>query len=108
MSLFSDLAKVREAQLNAAISRHQVGVPAAALLARGRQHPLTTVGLAAGSGFVLGSLNVHPLRVPGLGALLSGGLSEGVSLVTRLITDFGAAGLGAAAADMFGEEDRNP
>lgn len=96
MSVFEQNARVQAARLRVRAARHEVSAPAAALLARGREYPLTTVGAAAGAGFVLGSLNVHPLRVPGLAPLLGGGLAEAVAYGTRLIAELGA-GLGAAA-----------
>jgi len=92
MSLFRQIGKVRAAQARVAAHRAELATPAAALLARGHRHALTTMGAAAGAGFVLGSLNVHPLRVPGLGALLSGGLAEAVAQGTRLIAELGATG----------------
>jgi hypothetical protein len=92
MSLFGQIGKVRAAQARVAAHRAELATPAAALLARGHRHPLATVGAAAGAGFVLGRLNVHPLRVPGLGALLSGGLAEAVAHGTRLIAELGAVG----------------
>lgn len=97
MKVFDKLAKVKLAQLQMKAARQDVATPMASLLDRGHQHPLTTVGLAAGAGFVLGSLNVSALRVPGLGPLLSGGMAEAVSMGTRLITELGTAGLAAAA-----------
>ena len=96
MSVFDQFAKVQAAQLRMSAARHELTTPAAALLARGHAHPLTTVGVAAGAGFVLGSLNVHPLRVPGVGPLLSGGLADAVAFGTRMIAELGAAGLAGA------------
>ncbi|EIM03178.1 hypothetical protein LRK24_00270 [Rhodanobacter denitrificans] len=98
MSMFDRVAKVRAAQLRMRTARHALTTPAAALLVRGRAHPLTTVGAAAGAGFVLGSLGVHPLRVPGLGPLLGGGLAEVVAHGVRLVAELGAMAPGAAAA----------
>lgn len=80
---------VREAQARAQAARVELAVPAAALLARGHRYPLGTVGAAAGAGFVMGRLDVHPLRVPGLGTLLSGGLAEVVAHATRLLAELG-------------------
>lgn len=88
MSVFDRLAEVKAARLRMRVARYELTTPAAALLARGRKHPLTTVGVAAGAGVVLGTLNVHPLRVPGLGSLLGGGLAEVVAQGTRLIAEF--------------------
>lgn len=92
MKLFREMTRVRVAQAQVAAHRAELATPAAALLARGHRYPLATVGAAAGAGFVLGRLNVHPLRVPGLGALLSGGFAEVVAHGTRLLAELGAAG----------------
>ncbi|TAL82670.1 MAG: hypothetical protein EPN74_16425 [Rhodanobacter sp.] len=97
MKIFRRLASVRAAQARARLARHALNPPAAALLTRSREHPLATVGTAAGAGFALGSLNVHPLRVPGLGALFGGGLAEALAFGMRLIAELGAVGLGAAS-----------
>jgi hypothetical protein len=97
MGMVAQVAEVKLAQARVALARHRVGQPASALLARGRAHPLGTVGVSAAVGFVLGRLNVHPLRLPGLSALLGGGLSELVTLGSRMIAELGVAGLGAAA-----------
>lgn len=102
MSVLKQNARVQAARLRVRAARHELSTPAAALLARGREYPLATVGAAAGAGFVLGSLNVHPLRVPGLVPLLGGGLAEAVAHGARLIAELGAMGLGPAAA---GESD---
>lgn len=108
MSMWTQVAKVKLAQAQMAQARHSVGVPASALLARGRAHPLGTVGVSAATGFVLGRLNVHPLRLPGLGALLGGGLSELVTIGSRMIAELGVAGLGAAVADHATESHADP
>jgi uncharacterized membrane protein YfcA len=89
MSLFKQMKRVRNARERVATHRNEVSVPAAALLERGYRHPLTTVGTAAGAGFVLGALGVGPLRVPGLASMLSGGLAEIVAQGTRLIAEMG-------------------
>ncbi len=99
MNIFDHVAKVNAAQARMGAARRELSTPAAALLVRSHRHPLTTVGAAAGAGFVLGSFNVHPLRVPGLGPLLSGGLAEAVAFGTRLITELGTAGLGGVDRD---------
>lgn len=90
MGLFEQGAKVRLAEARMVAARAGVAAPASALLVRGKQHPLTTVSAAAGAGFVLGRLNLHPLRIPGLGALLSGGMAEMVAMGARLIAEMGA------------------
>ncbi|WP_254063253.1 hypothetical protein [Rhodanobacter sp. L36] len=89
MSIFDRIGKVKAAQARMALARHELSTPTAALLARGHAHPLTTVGAAAGAGFVLGKLNVHPLRIPGLGSLLGGGLAEAVAYGTKLVAELG-------------------
>jgi hypothetical protein len=91
MNIFQRVARVRAAHVRMRAARLAVSPPAAALLARGKRHPLGTVGAAAGAGFVLGRLNVHPLRIPGFGALLGGGLAEAVAYGTRLIAELGPA-----------------
>ncbi|WP_199097857.1 hypothetical protein [Dyella sp. ASV21] len=88
MSLLKQRHAVRMAQSRVQSARHAVAEPAQALLSRGERNPLTTVGLAAGAGFVLGKLNVHPLRVPGLGALLSGTAAEIVGQAVNLVAEF--------------------
>jgi hypothetical protein len=64
MSVFKKIENVKKARERVAAHRDELATPAAALLQRGYRHPLTTVGTAAGAGFVLGSLGVGPLRVP--------------------------------------------
>jgi hypothetical protein len=100
MSIFKKVAKVREAQARMNLARESITEPASALLARGERYPLITVGAAAGAGVVLGRLNVHPLRVPGLGPLLSGTVAEVVAQATRMIAEFAShAGDGPAGDD---------
>lgn len=104
MSVMKQVAKVREAQLRMSAVRHELSTPAAALLVRGHEYPLTTVGVAAGAGFVLGSLNVHPMRVPGVGSLLGGGLAEAVAYGTRLVAELGAGGFDRHASSAHADE----
>jgi hypothetical protein len=105
MNLFAQLAKVRAARSEMALARLEMSVPAAALFERGKENPLTTVGAAAGAGFVLGTLNVHPLRVPGMSSLLGGGLAEIMSHGTQLISELGAFGLGSMKSDDKSRDD---
>ena len=93
MSVFKQWAKVRAAQSRMAMVRRQVSEPASALLTRAHEHPLTAMGIAAGSGFALGSLNVHPLRVPGMASLLSGGLGTAVVHGSQWLAELAALGL---------------
>ncbi|MFA6232124.1 MAG: hypothetical protein WC617_18445 [Rhodanobacter sp.] len=74
-------------------ARQALQQPAAALLVRGHRYPLATASTAAGAGFVLGSLNVHPLRVPGVSSLLGGGLADAAAYAVRLIAELGLAGM---------------
>jgi hypothetical protein len=106
MNVFDQLARVRVAQLRMSAARQDLSTPAAALLTRGHRYPLTTVGVAAGAGFALGSLDVHPLRVPGLGALLDGGLAEVVTHGARLLAELGM-GHFAAGGDRAGHDDQD-
>jgi len=92
MSMFKQLQAVRTARADVVDARQRLAEPAGALLARGRQYPLSTVGVAAGLGFALGQMNVHPLRVPGLGALLSGSAAELVMQAARLVREFSEGG----------------
>lgn len=89
MGLFKQLERVRKARERVAIHRNEVATPAATLLARGHRHPLTTVGAAAGAGFVLGSFGVGALRVPGMASAISTGLADIVAHGTRLIAELG-------------------
>jgi hypothetical protein len=89
MSLFKQLERVRKARDRVAIHRNEVATPAAALLARGHRHPLTTVGAAAGAGFMLGTLGVGALRVPGMASMISTGIADIVAHGTRLIAELG-------------------
>ena len=95
MSIFRRLAEVRRAQQRVAAARGEWDGVATVLLARSTAHPLTMVGVATGAGAVLGGLHVRPLRVPVLGALLSGGVADSVAFVMRLFVEFGVAGLRA-------------
>jgi hypothetical protein len=90
MNLFRKAAAVGAAEARMAAARREVAQPAAALLARSRAHPLGMVGAAAGAGFVLGRLDVHPLRIPGLGSALSGGVAELAAQVVSLAAELGA------------------
>jgi hypothetical protein len=88
MGIVKQLAQVRAAQADMVVARERVGVSATALLARGYAYPLTSMGVAAGAGLAMGSLDVHPLRIPGLATLLSGGVADlaaqAISLVAEL------------------------
>jgi len=95
MSLLKQIGKVRAAQAQVAAHRAELTAPAAALLVRGQRHPLLMLGAAGGAGFVLGSLDASPLRIPGLGTLLRSGLADMVAQGVRLFAELGES----AAAD---------
>lgn len=87
MSLLKQIGRVRAAQAHMAVHREELTVPAAALLVRGQQHPLLMLGAAGGVGFVLGGLDASPLRVPGLGMLLRGGIADVITQGVRLFAE---------------------
>ena len=91
MSMFGQHARVRAAQQRMGEARRAVAAPASALLARGERHPWVVLGVAAGAGFAMGRMNVHPLRLPGMSALLGSLMSE--------LTALGAGFLANAAAE---------
>jgi hypothetical protein len=90
MSMFGQHARVRTAQRRMSQARRAVAVPASALLARGERHPWVILGVAAGAGFVMGRMNVQPLRLPGMGSLLGAVMTE--------VTAIGAAFLARSSA----------
>lgn len=108
MSLFNQMARVQAAQRRVRAARHALAPPAAALLGRGRGHPLTMVGTAVGAGFVLGSLNVHPLRVPGLGSLLGDRLAEAAAHAVRMVAELAAVAVAPVAAAAAQAADDEP
>ena len=100
MNVFKRWARVRKAQLRMATVRRQAGEPASALLARVHAHPLTALGVAVGGGFALGSLNVQPLRVPGLASLLSGGMAGAIAHGSQWLAELATLGLvGSRSSD---------
>lgn len=92
MSLAAQHARVRAAQRRMAQTRAAVAAPASALLARGERHPFATLGIAAGAGFVMGRMDVHPLRIPGLGGLLGGVAAEAAALGASFIAQAADSG----------------
>ncbi|KAG9546826.1 hypothetical protein KCV01_g24215, partial [Aureobasidium melanogenum] len=62
----------------------------------GYEHPLTVLGLAAGSGFLLSNVNINPLSVPGVSSLVAGG---GADLVGKVISIAASSILGDFAGD---------
>ena len=105
MNVFHRMAAVRKAHARAESARLQWHTATNGLLSRGRARPLTVLGVAAGAGLLMGRCNVRLWRIPGLGALLGGGLAEGVTLVTRVISEFGLAGFTGAGGASEDEND---
>lgn len=103
MSLRQQLATVRLAQARVRLARAEVAAPVDALAGRVQRYPLTSVGAAAGVGVALAQFEFHPLRVPGVGGLLSGGMLDLVAHGVRLLAESGlmpgADGADAAADD---------
>ncbi|MBU6246565.1 MAG: hypothetical protein KGN77_02315 [Xanthomonadaceae bacterium] len=97
MSVTRRLAQVRLAQAEVRAARAELDEPAQALLQRVRDHPVVSVGIAAGAGVALGQLDVHPLRVPGIGPLLGSGLLPLVAEGVRLVVENGLDGLAGGA-----------
>lgn len=89
MSLIKHRAAVLAARERVRVSRRELAVPASKLLARGHDYPLTVTAAAAAAGFVLGRLDVHPMRIPGLGAALSGSIADLVAKGTNLLAELG-------------------
>jgi len=90
MTMFGQLARVRAAQQRAREARTAVAVPAADLLARSERHMAAVLGVAVGTGFVLGRMRVPPLRIPGLGRLLGGMVAEIAALGAGFLTQSAA------------------
>ncbi|MDF3983014.1 hypothetical protein P3W24_15685 [Luteibacter sp. PPL201] len=83
MGIFSSMAKVTKARAEVVLAREETVAPAASLIARGYEHPLTVVSVAAGAGFLLGTTRMNPLAVPGVSGLVAGGSAD---IVSRIIS----------------------
>ncbi|MBB3226572.1 hypothetical protein FHW69_001162 [Luteibacter sp. Sphag1AF] len=83
MGILSNMAAVTEARARMAVARVETTEPAAALVAKGYEHPLTVMGMAAGVGFFLSNVKMNPLAVPGVSTLVAGGASD---LVGQLVS----------------------
>jgi hypothetical protein len=91
MNILQRHARVRIAQARMTEARISLERSASTLLARSCAHPLSSLGVAAGAGFVLGRLDLHPLRVPALGSLLGGGIAEAIAQGVRVFADMSGA-----------------
>jgi hypothetical protein len=96
MGIFNSMAKVTKARAEVAIAREQTVQPAAALIAKGYEYPLTVLGIAAGSGVLLSSIKVNPLAVPGVSGLVAGGTAD---IISKVISMAAGSFLGDFAGD---------
>ncbi|NII55542.1 hypothetical protein [Luteibacter sp. SG786] len=105
MSIFKSMAKVTAARARVMAAREETVRPAAALIARGYEHPLTVVGLAAGSGFLLSNIKLNPLAVPGMSGVVAGGVAD---LIARGVSVAAGSFLGEFASDAADVADEAP
>jgi hypothetical protein len=103
MGIFSSMARVTKARAEVAIARQQTVEPAAALIARGYEYPLTVLGIAAGSGVLLSSVKMNPLAVPGVSGLVAGGTADIISKVISMAAGSFLGDLAGGAADVADE-----
>ncbi|QWT19441.1 hypothetical protein KPL74_17050 [Bacillus sp. NP157] len=96
MGIFSSLAKVTAARAQVVAARAETVEPAAALIARGYEHPLTVVGMSAGAGFLLSNIKINPLAVPGVSSLVAGGTAD---IVGKIVSIAAGSFLGEMAGD---------
>jgi hypothetical protein len=82
MTIWRRWTEVRLAQARVARARSVLAAPASTLLHRARHRPLLWVGIAAGSGYLMGRLALRPWRIPGVLALLGG---EALDLSTKVM-----------------------
>jgi len=105
VKVFRRMAAVRAARTDAESARRRWHTAADSLVSRARAHPVAMLGIAAGLGLVMGHGNMRPWRMPGVGALLGGGVAEGVAIAARLIDGFGTATRAAADDVAEGRHD---
>lgn len=105
MSIFKSMAKVTAARARVEAAREETVRPAAALIARGYEHPLTVVGLAAGTGFLLSNIKLNPLAVPGMSGVVAGGVAD---LIARGVSVAAGSFLGDLASDAADVADEVP
>lgn len=95
MTLRAQRRAVRAAQAEVAARRSALAAPAAALVARTRERPLTSLGVVAGIGFVFGNLRWPLPRTFTASTLVRDGVLELAVLLWRTATaqhtDAGAA-----------------
>jgi hypothetical protein len=103
MGIFNSMAKVTKARAEVARARQQTVEPAAALIARGYEYPLTVLGIAAGSGVLLSSVKINPLAVPGVSSLVAGGTADIIGKVISMAAGSLLGDLAGGAADVADE-----
>jgi hypothetical protein len=103
MGIFNSMAKVTKARAEVALARQQTVEPAAALIARGYEYPLTVLGIAAGSGVLLSSVKINPLAVPGVSSLVAGGTADIIGKVISMAAGSLLGDLAGGAADVADE-----
>jgi hypothetical protein len=96
MGILNSMARVTQARAEVAIAREQTVQPAAALIAKGYEYPLTVLGIAAGSGVLMSSIKVNPLAVPGVSGLVAGGTAD---IISKVISMAAGSFLGDFAGD---------
>src|ERR1700750_563538 len=84
MGILQSMAKVTEARARVAVARVETVAAAAGLIARGYEHPLTVLGIAAGSGFLLSKVNISPFSVPGVSSVLAGGSADLIGKIVSI------------------------
>jgi hypothetical protein len=99
MGLFANLAAVRKARSDVDTARKQTVEPAAALIARGYENPLTVVGTAAGVGFLLSGVKLNPLAVPGVSGLVASGSADIIGRIVSIATGSFLGEMATGAAD---------
>lgn len=100
MGIFNSMARVTKARAEVALAREATVQPAAALIARGYEYPLTVLGIAAGSGVLLSSVKLNPLAVPGVSGLVAGGTAD---IIGKVISMAAGSFLGDFAGDAADE-----
>lgn len=96
MGIFSSIGKVTAARAEVVAARAETVRPAASLIARGYEHPLTVVAVAAGSGFLLSNVKLNPLAVPGVSGIVAGGTAD---LIARVVSMAAGSFLGDMASE---------
>lgn len=106
MKLPAQRRAVRAAQAEVAARRAELATPAANLAARAKQHPLTSLGVVAGIGFVLGDLRWPRARTPASAFSWPGGVLELAALLLRATTTPRADGSQADASSRRASGER--